>query len=160
MLEAPPRFELGRIGFADLCLTTWPWCRLFCKEPTFKDDSRHPQTSIPPLVWEFVDSLHHPRSLWSGRRDSDPRLPPWQGGILPLNHSRRMIAYLIYQTTCDFATYFLNFANFFVSVNFCDCRAPLQMPSAPRHRKEFLQLQSHLPFRIPKGAWFLPCRLH
>ena len=26
--------------------------------------------------------------FWSGRRDSDPRLPPWQGGILPLNHSR------------------------------------------------------------------------
>ena len=24
-LEAPPRFELGREGFADLCLTTWLW---------------------------------------------------------------------------------------------------------------------------------------
>ncbi len=23
--EAPPRFELGNRGFADLCLTTWPW---------------------------------------------------------------------------------------------------------------------------------------
>ena len=28
-------------------------------------------------------------AFWSGRRDSDPRLPPWQGGILPLNHSRK-----------------------------------------------------------------------
>ena len=27
-LEAPPRFELGRKGFADLCLTTWLWCRI------------------------------------------------------------------------------------------------------------------------------------
>ncbi len=27
-LEAPPRFELGHIGFADLCLTTWPWCHI------------------------------------------------------------------------------------------------------------------------------------
>ena len=24
-LEAPPRFELGNEGFADLCLTTWLW---------------------------------------------------------------------------------------------------------------------------------------
>jgi hypothetical protein len=24
-LEAPPRFELGNKGFADLCLTTWLW---------------------------------------------------------------------------------------------------------------------------------------
>ena len=26
-LEVPPRFELGNKGFADLCLTTWPWHR-------------------------------------------------------------------------------------------------------------------------------------
>src|SRR5215467_9569153 len=25
---------------------------------------------------------------WSGRRDSNSRHPPWQGGILPLNYSR------------------------------------------------------------------------
>ena len=25
LLEAPPRFELGNKGFADLCLTTWLW---------------------------------------------------------------------------------------------------------------------------------------
>ncbi len=24
-MEVPPRFELGSEGFADLCLTTWPW---------------------------------------------------------------------------------------------------------------------------------------
>ena len=27
-LEAPPRFELGNKGFADLCLTTWLWRRM------------------------------------------------------------------------------------------------------------------------------------
>ena len=27
--------------------------------------------------------------LWSGRRDSNPRPPPWQGGALPLSHVRR-----------------------------------------------------------------------
>ena len=25
---------------------------------------------------------------WSGRRDSNPRPPPWQGDVLPLNHFR------------------------------------------------------------------------
>ena len=27
-MEAPPRFELGHKGFADLCLTTWLWCHI------------------------------------------------------------------------------------------------------------------------------------
>ena len=26
---------------------------------------------------------------WSGRRDSNPRPPPWQGGVLPLNYFRK-----------------------------------------------------------------------
>ena len=29
VLEVPPRFELGNKGFADLCLTAWPWHRLY-----------------------------------------------------------------------------------------------------------------------------------
>ena len=28
------------------------------------------------------------RSFWSGRRDLNPRRPPWQGGTLPLSYSR------------------------------------------------------------------------
>jgi hypothetical protein len=28
------------------------------------------------------------RHLKSGRRDSNPRPPPWQGGVLPLNYFR------------------------------------------------------------------------
>ena len=32
-LEAPPRFELGHKGFADLCLTTWLWRRI-CEDRT------------------------------------------------------------------------------------------------------------------------------
>jgi hypothetical protein len=28
-MEAPPRFELGNEGFADLGLTTWLWCHCF-----------------------------------------------------------------------------------------------------------------------------------
>ncbi len=28
-LEAPPRFELGNKGFADLCLASWLWRRIW-----------------------------------------------------------------------------------------------------------------------------------
>ena len=33
LMEVPPRFELGSEGFADLCLTTWPWHHVYhCQE--------------------------------------------------------------------------------------------------------------------------------
>ncbi len=32
--------------------------------------------------------LRRLRFSWSGRRDSNSRLPPWQGGVLPLNYFR------------------------------------------------------------------------
>ena len=32
--------------------------------------------------------LSYTRIIWSGRRDSNPRLRPWQGRTLPLSHSR------------------------------------------------------------------------
>ena len=36
---------------------------------------------------------HHSVSLlsWSGRRDSNPRPPPWQGDVLPLNYFRTTV---------------------------------------------------------------------
>ena len=52
-VEAPSRLELENEAFAELCLTTWLW-----------------------------------RRIWSGRRDSDSRHPPWQGGTLPLSYYR------------------------------------------------------------------------
>ena len=41
------------------------------------------QTLALPLGYDAI-------FLWSGRRDSDPRLSPWQGDTLPLSHSRRI----------------------------------------------------------------------
>ena len=32
--------------------------------------------------------LSYTRKSWSGRRDLNPRLRPWQGRTLPLSHSR------------------------------------------------------------------------
>ena len=69
LMEAPPRFELGRQSFADSCLTTW-LCRLI----KFK--------------WKFrVISKRKGRLelsvLWSGWRGSNSLPPPWQGGALP-----------------------------------------------------------------------------
>ena len=42
--------------------------------------------------------------VWSGRRDSDPRLSPWQGDTLPLSHSRKH--WLLYQNNPQKATLF------------------------------------------------------
>ena len=62
-LEAPPGFEPGHKGFADLCLTTWLWCLIQLKKGRLR-------------------SFKRPFS-WSGLRGSNSLPPPWQGGALP-----------------------------------------------------------------------------
>ena len=67
-MEAPPRFELGHIGFADLCLTTWPWCQTILF--SIEIDVRGQLSSSPNIVSPFgagVRRKHkcNPRSLWS-----------------------------------------------------------------------------------------------
>ena len=55
LLEAPPRFELGRKGFADLCLTAWLWCRIWSGRRD--SNSRH-------LPWQGnALPLSHSRAL-------------------------------------------------------------------------------------------------
>ncbi len=44
------------------------------------------QTSALPLGYTAT-------IYWSGRRDSNPRPPPWQGGVLPLNYFRSWLGY-------------------------------------------------------------------
>ena len=58
------RIRTGDGGFADLCLTTWL--------------RRQPE----------VGALVQGAEIWSGKRDSNPRLRPWQGRTLPLSYSR------------------------------------------------------------------------
>lgn len=48
----------------------------------FRPVSKELQTAALPLG--YVAMTWH----WSGRRDLNPRPPPWQGGVLPLNYFR------------------------------------------------------------------------
>src|SRR3954447_26682782 len=45
------------------------------------------------------------RCFWSGKRDSNPRLQPWQGCTLPLSYSRA-VSFVIYQTSAPLSTVF------------------------------------------------------
>src|SRR3990172_12747062 len=44
--------------------------------------------SIVSLAWRPPSVPEGGEKKWSGRRDSNPRPPPWQGGALPLSHFR------------------------------------------------------------------------
>ena len=50
-------------------------------------------TGFEPVVKVLQTSalpLGYAADIWSGRRDSNPRPPPWQGDVLPLNYFRKM----------------------------------------------------------------------
>ncbi len=65
------RNRTGDGGFADLCLTAWRRRRSGSGE------------------WCGLPPPHLPAGGgWSGKRDSNPRLRPWQGRTLPLSYSR------------------------------------------------------------------------
>ena len=75
-LEARVGIEPTHKGFADLSLTTW----------------------VPRLRRKHPDEFAY--KSWSGKRDSNPRLRPWQGRTLPLSYSRspwRRKGFLLYQ---------------------------------------------------------------
>ena len=66
----------------NFCIISYRWCRR-------SDSNRH--EGRPPTVFETAASTIPPLRLilqWSGRRDSNSRPPPWQGGVLPLNYFR------------------------------------------------------------------------
>ncbi len=86
-LEAAPRVELGNNDFADRRLTTW-LCRL---RVTKDEGSSCTCQANEPCKMELIDikvdiTQGDPFGspwIWSGKRDSNPRHPPWQGGALP-----------------------------------------------------------------------------
>lgn len=73
------RNRTGDRGFADLGLTTW------LPRPAGKCSSAQMNGTN-----QLRKTLAHGEGskLWSGRRDLNPRLRPWQGRTLPLSYSR------------------------------------------------------------------------
>ena len=87
-LEAPPGFEPGNKGFADLCLTTW-LCRLisqplliFCR-PNTKTTFILSAILANCILVKFTGTTNCVPVLWSGLRGSNPPPRPWQGRALP-----------------------------------------------------------------------------
>jgi hypothetical protein len=72
-MEAAIGIEPMDKGFADLCLTTW---------------LRRPVCQTKGEDLPLIRLRPSPLNSWSGRRDLNPRLRPWQGRTLPLSYSR------------------------------------------------------------------------
>lgn len=75
-MEAPIGFEPTHKGFADLCLTTWLRCQ--------------------KLLIKIKESKLTAPTLWSGIRDSNPQLSPWQGDTLPIELIPQIVEKLYY----------------------------------------------------------------
>ena len=73
-LEARVGIEPTHKGFADLSLTTWVPRPCSIQRPDRSPSAEHELTGD--------------KKIWSGRRDLNPRLRPWQGRTLPLSYSR------------------------------------------------------------------------
>ena len=63
-------------------------------------------SGLEPLNRGFADPrlttwLRRHKNKWSGRRDSNSRHPPWQGGVLPLNYFRFINTALYYNTISE-----------------------------------------------------------
>ncbi len=79
-MEAAIGIEPMDKGFADLCLTTW------LRRPNIKQKISNKRRRL--FSRGMLESRPSPLELWSGRRDLNPRLRPWQGRTLPLSYSR------------------------------------------------------------------------
>ena len=82
-------------------------------------------TGFEPVNRGFADPRlnHLATSPWSGRGDSNPRPPPWQGGVLPLNYFRL-------PTLCILAD------------------SAAMFKSVPRRRFELLRAYAHHPLKM------------
>ncbi len=81
------RTRTGDGGFADLCLATWRRRR----QDGCAGGARRRPLAVTRQVQPFergVALTDLADGRWSGKRDSNPRLRPWQGRTLPLSYSR------------------------------------------------------------------------
>ena len=77
----------------------------------------HPVQRIAPYSYHFYykepTGIKPIGSLWSGRRGSNSRHPPWQGGILQLNYPRLYFLCYMFKFFCQ--EYFIKlYFKFFV----------------------------------------------
>ena len=84
------------------------WLRVSCSTNWAKDayprDNYASRSLSLPKICRTCLATRSFAYAWSGRRDSDPRLSPWQGDTLPLSHSRKQ--QLLYQINRQNATIF------------------------------------------------------
>ena len=88
-MEAPPRFELGNRGFADLCLTTW-LCR---RKPTaIKLLERVTRFELATFTLARLHSTTelHPHKIWCLRAESNRRHTDFQSVALPTELPRHI----------------------------------------------------------------------
>ena len=77
-------------------------------------------------------------SLWSGRRGSNSRHPPWQGGILPLNYPRGYIHIIHAQFLIASDSYYI--CQFIFFVKFCNKKSFITKVFSKSADKTFVEL--------------------
>ena len=98
-------------------LFSWSICSAFAAVHSVHANPACPHPDIVRTPIDFVRTTGLSAFLWSGRRDSDPRLSPWQGDTLPLSHSRERD--IIYQTIRKKARIFHLFMHFLAQTAIC-----------------------------------------
>ena len=81
-MERKTRLELATPTLARWCSTTELFPHL---EATFRIELKNRGFAVPGLTTWLCR-----QKKWSGKRDSNSRPPPWQGGALPLSYFRKM----------------------------------------------------------------------
>jgi hypothetical protein len=91
VLEAPPGFEPGMEVLQTSALPLGDGADRACGEcrpgPNRPQKARCPPSLVFGRALRWA-TLLTPSEGWSGKRDSNPRLRPWQGRTLPLSYSR------------------------------------------------------------------------
>jgi hypothetical protein len=89
-------------GSKDPCATTTQLGKIFNYQTTNAEGRDRTDTGVAPQQFLRLSRLPIPplrpspisdKIKWSGRRDSNSRPPPWQGGVLPLNYFRSNTSY-------------------------------------------------------------------
>src|SRR5208282_3788592 len=113
-LEAAGGFEPPNRGFADRSLNHLGMPPLFPQWPGRRGEMKAAHAGEAGRPWKnkrkdvSVALSSRRRNKWSGKRDSNPRLQPWQGCTLPLSYSR-IVSFVFYQNQARVSTTVVHF---------------------------------------------------